>query len=145
VFTFEVLNSIDRSALYSFLANVEPLYPNFKSWFNFTFCNSLGTGQRLVVLAHNGYEIVGVALLKKSISENKICTFYVSPKYRGGGVGNDLMGLAISTLDSDNIQITVSNERNAELAPLLQSKGFSVCQSVSGLYRPGASEYFYKL
>lgn len=143
--TFEVSSKVEFPRLYRFLADVEPFYPNFKLWFNFTFRRNARAGERQVVLAHNGYEIVGTALLKKSSTENKICTFYVSPKYRGERVGHDLMELAISRLNSNDTQITVSTERNAELSPLLRSKGFSIYQSVDGLYRQGSTEHFYQL
>jgi ribosomal protein S18 acetylase RimI-like enzyme len=143
--TFEVSSKIEFTALYRFLADVEPLYPNFKSWFNFTFRRNIGSGERQVVLAHDGVQIIGVALLKKNSIENKICTFYVSPEYRGLSIGNDLMDLALSTLDSNDTRITVSTERNSELSPLLFSKGFNVYQSLEGFYRQDSTEYFYKL
>jgi ribosomal protein S18 acetylase RimI-like enzyme len=142
---FEVYSSIDFPKLTSFLTNVAPLYPNFDTWLNFTFRRNLLSGERQIALAHNGSQILGTALLKNSIEEKKICTFYVAPNYRNLNIGSQLMDLTLSTLDSHRSFITVSEERKNELNPLLSSKGFTISNSVDGLYRKNSTEHFYTL
>lgn len=144
---FEVCsyNNIKFSLLNKLLLDVAPLYPNFDSWINFTFRRNLSSGERHILIAHNGVQVIGTALLKKTHQESKICTFYIAPQYRGRNVGHELMDLALSTLDCHNTFITVSEERNEELLPLLSAKGFSISQSIAGFYRKESTEYFYKL
>lgn len=142
---YTVLENANFKALSHFLNAVSPMYPDFSIWWNFTFRRGLSSGQRKIVLAHYGDQIVGVALLKKNMHESKICTFYIAPDFREMGVGGELMDLALETLDSNNTFITVSDERQRQLAPLLSSRGFILVNSVDGLYRSKSSEHFYSL
>lgn len=140
-----ICNDVKFSALNQLLSDVEPLYPNFDSWMNFTFRRNINSGERSVLIAHNGDQLLGALLLKMTYDEHKICTFYVHPQYRGLYLGSKLMDLALLTLDSDDVYITVSEERNRELSPLLLSKGFQLSNSINSLYRKGKIEYFYTL
>lgn len=142
---YEVTQRIDYQNLRAFLVDVSGFYPNFDGWLNFKFCRNLASGQRKIILAHNGNEIIGAALLKSDNLESKICTFYVDPAFRGMNIGSKLMDLSISTLDNPNTFITVCDERKSELAPLLSSRGFTLERSVDGLYHSHSSEHFYKL
>lgn len=142
---YEITCHINFQKLRAFLVDVSGFYPNFDRWLNFKFCRNLASGQRKIALAHNGNEIIGVALLKSDTFESKICTFYVDPAFRGMNIGSKLMDLSISALDNPNTFITVCDERNSELAPLLSSRGFTLERSVDGLYYSHSSEHFYKL
>ena len=143
--TLDVVNNIDFVKLYQLLREISPLYPNFVSWLNFTFRRNMNCGERKIAFAHNGTDIVGAALLKQSEQEHKICTFIIDEQYRGNHIGSKLMDLALETLDHQDTCITVSSERNDELAPLLLSKGFALNNAVEGYYRPNSTEYFYSL
>lgn len=144
-FEFEVLQDVDFQSIRGFLGDVAPLYPNFDAWFYFKFCRNLASGQRKMAIAHDGSQMLGVALLKQDLYESKICTFYVSPEFRGLGVGCELMDLALNTLDDSNAFITVSDERKEELTPLLSSRGFRITSSQEGLYRDLCTEHFFRL
>ncbi|KDC51625.1 GNAT family N-acetyltransferase [Pseudoalteromonas fuliginea] len=141
----ENCESVNFPKLRSFLSDVSTLYPNFDSWLNFKVRRNIDLGTRSILLAYNSEHILGAALLKTHEDEKKISTFYVAPEYRDMGIGSKLMDKAISQLDSDKTFITVSNERQSELSPLLQSKGFELVQSIPNLYRQGSHEYFYKI
>ena len=144
-FSVEVTDKIRFPALKVLLGDVAPLYPNFDTWLNFTFRRSQQSGERKVVIAHDGSQLIGAALLKLNGDESKICTFFISPTYRDMSLGSELMDVALATLDRNDTFITVSSERKDELTPLLKSKGFTVSQSVDNLYRPGSTEYFFTL
>lgn len=144
-FSLEVTRKVSFPALKRLLADVSPLYPNFDGWLNFTFRREMLSGERSVALAHNGSELLGAALLKDSREEGKICTFFVSPSYRDMKVGSELLDLALAELDRNDAFITVADEREGELTPLLTSRGFSVTHSAKDLYRSGSTEYFFSL
>ncbi|MCX7097710.1 MAG: GNAT family N-acetyltransferase [Methylococcales bacterium] len=141
--------SIKFSDLAKSISTVGAYYPNFKNWLYFTFRKEMIEGKRSIIIARAGNSIAGLSLLKHSLDEKKICTFYVSPSYRGIGVGHQLMDASTSYLgdkDKDkDIAITVAEERNSELYPLLKSKGFSIENKVIGYYRENINEYFYSL
>ncbi|MCP8686083.1 GNAT family N-acetyltransferase [Marinobacterium sedimentorum] len=144
-FSLEVTQDIGFPALRALLQDVAPLYPCFDAWLNFTFRRNMRMGERSVVIAHDGNQLMGAALLKLRREESKICTFFVKPAYRDMNIGTELMDAALATLDRNDTFITVSDDRKCELTPLLMSKGFSVSHSIDGLYRPSSTEYFFTL
>jgi len=85
----------------------------------------------------------GVALLKKSDLERKICTFYIFPDYRCKGVGARLMADSISFLGEKRIGISVSDRNLGQLGPLIGSNGFKLDAKLEGFYRAGVSEFFF--
>nr|WP_237617462.1 GNAT family N-acetyltransferase [Pseudomonas putida] len=101
--------------------------------------------QRKIIVAHQNGEVAGLSLLKNTVEEKKICTFYVLPEFRGYGLGGDLMSKSLQILDRNGIEITVSEERHEELSPLLSSSGFTLVSVKSDYYRNGKDEIFYKL
>jgi len=126
----------------SFLKPVSYLYPNFEAWLNFTFVRQLGEGKRQAIVAHDGNRVYGCALLKVSADENKICTFFVHPDAREQGLADDMMRLSLERFDNCPI-ISVSEDRTAELQPLLKKHGFKVYSSVENMYWPHKSEDFF--
>lgn len=139
--SISLVNQIDYPLLKSFLSDISFLYPDFDSWLNF----KVRRYERDIVIAHNGNQLLGVSILKKSGDEKKISTFYVAPSFRGQMLGQALMAKSLQFLDSAETFITVSEERNRELVPLLNSSGFKLQKTVPNLYRNGKDELFYSL
>ncbi|MBC2689796.1 GNAT family N-acetyltransferase [Pseudomonas kielensis] len=138
--------SVDFIFLAKHLSAVAGLYPGFKEWLYFTFKPEFARGVREVIVAYSGNEIAGLALLKRTSVENKICTFYVFPSFRDNDIGKDLIDRSISFLDNGReMMISVSEEREAELFPLLRKSGFKLHYKIEDLYRIGKSESFYRL
>lgn len=144
-FSVEVIDDVDFNSLSDFLSGVSYLYPNFNAWLNFTFRRNLPSGQRKIILAHDQMKIIGVSLLKNTVDEKKICTFYVSPEFRGLGVGRKLLDMSLALLNSNDSFITVSSERKNEIEHTLKSRGFKVSESITGLYRDESTEFTYTL
>lgn len=128
-----------------FLKELKTLYPNFNYWLENKFYKPSYDTQRKIIIAHNGDLLLGVALLKKSIDENKICTLYTSPLYKGQGIGSQLIDLSLQYFDSPDVLITVAQEKLIELAPILKSKGFTFTSANKGMYRPDSTESFFNL
>ncbi|WP_343582568.1 GNAT family N-acetyltransferase [Pseudomonas sp.] len=144
---FELMSERDIAfdCIASCLESVAAHYPGFKEWLYFTFRTGLIQGKRSVLLARSNNDVMGLSLLKHDGLEKKICTFFVLPEYRGIGVARELMNHSLSNLGEANIGITVSEERNDELYPLLASKGFTLHKAVAGYYRNSKIENFYSL
>ncbi len=124
---------------------LEPLacfYPGFHSWLNFTFVRRLKDGTRKALIVKDKDEIQGIALLKITSDENKICTFFVAHPHRGKGVGKALMKHSLSHFNGQ-VSITVCDERREELSNFLESYEFKLQAAILGFYRKGHTEYFY--
>lgn len=126
----------------SFLKPISYLYPDFGKWLNFTFVRQMGEGRRRVVVAHDGTNVYGCALLKITPEESKICTFYVHPDAREQNLADDLMHHSLAHFSEKPI-ISVSEERTEELHPLLKKHGFEIYASISDAYRSGRHENYF--
>lgn len=135
----------NRIALRRFLNPVAELYPNFNSWLSSRFMQHTNEANRLILFAYDEKDIiVGASLLKMSRNENKICTFFISPKFKSRGIGDDLMKRSFMQFnDNDEVLITCSQSRKVELEPILNKSGFIHTHSVFDLYEKDASEFFY--
>lgn len=142
---FPYNNQVSGLQINHFLSNISALYPNFNNWLQYKFYRPSHESQRKIIIAHNGTVLLGVALLKKSHDENKICTLYTSPFHQGQGIGSQLVDLSLQCFDSPDVLITVAQEKLIELAPILKSKGFICTSSIQGFYRPESTEYFFNL
>lgn len=138
-------NDINMTLLSDLLRNVAPLYPDFDVWFNFTFRRNLASGERRILIVHNGDELLGCSLLKNTPDEAKICTFYIHEEAREQGIGQQLMQQSLASLDNRETIITVSDDRQAELHPLLKSFDFRLTQVLTECYRQQHNEFVYSL
>ncbi|EGQ8447185.1 GNAT family N-acetyltransferase [Vibrio alginolyticus] len=143
--SIDILKDPDFQAIRKLLEPVSGLYPSFDAWFNFRFKRNFSSGNRIVIAAMSGSTIAGVALLKKTESEHKICTLFVREEFRGLGVGRQLLTKAIENLKGNKIGISVAEERHQALKSLLEKQGFSLKSKEIGYYRQGAVEFFYEL
>lgn len=145
-FDFEIIEgNLPVKEIAASLADVGLLYPGFKNWLYFTFRSGMINNQRKVIVVHHNGEVAGLSLLKNTIEEKKICTFYVLPEFRGYGLGGELMSESLRILDHNGVEITVSEERHDELSPLLSASGFTLMAVKPDYYRNGKEEIFYKL
>lgn len=142
---FEMLesDSIHLGKIVKSLSDLEEFYPGFKEWVCFKFRRGLYLNERRIVLACCDNEIAGLALLKDTACEKKVCTFFVSPAFREQSVGSLLMLKSLDVLGPGLINITVSEERNLELSRILISNNFSLHDVVKGLYRDDKAEFIY--
>lgn len=142
---FALAQNLEAEFLLDKFQSISDLYPNFEGWLRFRFLGNIKSGSRKLLVAYKGNEIVGYSLLKQDSLESKICTFYIPEMYRGQGIGSALMEESLDTLKSKDTFITVSQERQDELAPLLVAKGFSVHSEVNEMYRHNSKEYIWNL
>jgi len=137
-------SNFDVSKINHALFDVSKLYPDFQSWYRNKFIPSFHVGERSILVAHNGSELCGVSLLKKTIEEDKICTFYILPEFRGEKLGETLLDRSLEYFSGPDVVISVSKERVEELFPVLHSRGFQLESCIDDLYRQGNKEHFYK-
>lgn len=143
--SYETTTSINFGELRNFLSTAAELYPNFDAWFNFKFRRQLATSQRKMIIAHDGSKLAGVSLLKCSKNESKISTLFVAPEFRNRDIGQNLIERSLSSLNSLDAFITVAEERQQELSPLLVKNGFRLSKSSKSLYRQNKVEQFFQL
>lgn len=146
----EIINKYtnrDTSQLYlsrlrEFLHDLSCDYPYFEEWLEAAF-SSVRTGERSIVVCENIGQIAGVAILKDTRSEKKICTIRVAKEYRRQGIGTMLMIKALEVLKDDFPLITVSDEHIEQFRHFLSRFGFVEKNRVKSVYRYGHEEYYF--
>ena len=103
-------------------------YPNFHSWFN-KISPKIGTKQRIVYLVFETFKtekkIIGIMILKNTNMEKKICSIYVSEKYRNKGIGKQLFEIAFKELGTRLPVISLPEKNyNNEFKALLDKYKF---------------------
>ncbi len=130
------------------LSDLQVEYPFFLKWLQKVF-EELQTSEKRLVLIYCSdesiFDIKGVAILKNTVEERKICTLRVMNPYRHQGIGTLLLNKSIELLNDPYPLITVSGIHMDIFGPFLRKNGFVLKDKIKSLYRRGCYEYFYNV
>ena len=126
-----------------FLADLKYEYPEHEKWYD-GMVQELESGMnREIIAAYDDRNIIGVAILKKSNLERKICSLRVAKEYQCNGIGTELVKRSFEFLETDKPIITVSQTKKMEFQKLFNYFDFSLERVYHGKYLPSSSEYCY--
>lgn len=112
---------------YNFLQDLEKEYPAFGKWFARLFASpECLEREREILFCMRDGEIAGLAILKRTPEEQKICTLRVGRRFQGRSVGRLLMQMSFEWLENDRPLITVHQSRYREFKGLFQYYGFEL-------------------
>lgn len=149
-----MINEIGEKAkdkLYNNLRDLADSYPNFAEWFyNIVMPEmELKDGRREIIIAiskigdKEKYLLTGIAILKKTINEKKICTFRVHEDFRNQGIGTGLFEECFKYLDTKKPKITISENTIDMFKKHIELYKFDRCEILDGYYKEGIKEYVY--
>lgn len=78
--------------------------------------------------------------LKKDEEEQKICTLYVSDKYRGLGLGTALIEESMRWLGTTKPLITFADYKLEMFRPIIDKYGWELTEIVTGIYNDKSQE-----
>ena len=130
------------SLLRVFLRDLSCDYPFFEEWLEHSF-SSVSKGERTIVVCEAIDQIAGVAILKDTKAEKKICTIRVAQKFRRQGIGTMLLIKSREVLMDKFPLITVSDDHINEFRHFLSRFGFMEKNTVKSVYRYGHDEYYF--
>lgn len=120
-------------------------YPKYKEWyFTKQLPATLSSDERNILFVRNpknNNEIISMASLKKTKEEQKICTIYVSDKYRGLGIGNAVIEFSMKWLETTKPLITIADYKINMFQPIITKYDWKLTEIVSGLYNTKAKEF----
>jgi len=125
--------------IYHSLAYLENEYPHFNQWFYDKVIRGICNNHRSVIVKRIGGEIAGIAILKDA-SEKKISTLRVIDKFKGMGIGSELVRHSFDLLNTDKPLITVAASRYDEFEKLLTQHNFTLSQSLRSFYKANEIE-----
>lgn len=135
----------EHSALLDFLP---VLYPGGADWFaRASEQVSCGTADAAEVRVAG--EVAGVMLgVAKPSGRYKIRTLFVSPRFRGQGIGSALMGHAKRSAiqaGCSAVYVTAAKTIRSEFQPAVMAGGFTLIATSLNRYGPGRDEDVYEL
>ena len=120
--------------LYLVTKRLEQDYPNHKEWFYNKFVKELDGKSREIVYCKNGSKICGVAFLKNTEKEKKICTLFVCEEYRKQGIGTGLLMEAIKFLGTTTPLITMPAYKEQCFKKIIDKYNWVKRQEINNCY-----------
>lgn len=118
-------------------------YPHYFEWFWRKAIPGLINGDREVLVCRSNKEVAGLAILKQTDEECKICTLFVAKKYRRQGVATRLLELSFGHLGTMKPVITMPKSKVATFQRIIDRYGWVETDRKPGLYRPDTTEVFF--
>ena len=135
---------IYKEYIYQFVRKLVWEYPRFSQWYRNLFSDEYELNpDREIIWCESNYSIAGVAILKSSEHEKKICTLRVDKKFQRQGIGTKLVEMSLEWLESDQPIITMHNRKQNEFASLLNYYGFKLEQTQPHYYNIFSTELVY--
>ena len=118
-------------------------YPKHREWYFNKQLPAISSDERNILFVRNPEnqnEIISMACLKKDNKERKICTLYVSDKYRGLGIGTSIIEESINWLGTTKPLITLADYKLEMFKPIIDKYDWELTEIVSGLYNDRSKE-----
>lgn len=125
------------------LNDLNYFYPSFSSWFNTKVLPNIATGERTILTEYRNGELAGLAILKDSETEKKLCCLRVFERYQSSIMGIRLFEKSFEILNTSLPLLSVSEEQLSSFQRVFNYFGFSLEATLEGYYRPNKREFVY--
>lgn len=135
----EKLQNITKE-VFSNISQLKYCYPEFYGWYFNKVVPGLIDGSRSFIIEFRDEKLAGIAILKDTTKEKKICTIWVNDKYKSKGIGFRLFEKSMRLLDTDKPLLTVSEDRLPEFEKIFHHFDYEYAAEYHGLYLPRKRE-----
>src|SRR5258706_8307409 len=118
------------------LVHLSAFYPGFEQWYRRKVAPGLITGERAVLMRFVEGKLGGIAIVKDTDSEKKLCCLRVMPHLQGSGLGLRLFEDSFEVLQSEKPLLSVAEEQLPLFSRVFDHFGFEVVRRYPELYRP---------
>lgn len=122
--------------------SISQTYPNYSDWYHQTFLEGLKRGNRAIITAEENGKLIGVALIKNTPEEKKLCTLFVRSENRHQGIGQKLLAQVIQEL-GHNPLVSVSEKNMTNVSSLFKRFKFHLSVRKKNVYQSGITEYYF--
>ena len=145
---YSELSSTQKKLYYTyikrFLKNLLYEYNGFEGWFSSLFCvGGELKSDREIIICECDFRLAGIAILKKTNNEKKVCTLRVAKIFQKQGIGQQLMELSFEWLEDDKPLITLHNSKKHEFNSLFKRYNFELNEKKRGYYHLFSTELVY--
>lgn len=88
-------------------------------------------------------QLTGIAILKNTNREKKICTFRVFPKYREQGIGSMLLNICFKYLGTTKPLISISSLSRDAFTHIIEKYKWELYETLPDFYQKGVTEYVF--
>lgn len=139
----DIKPSFSELAIYHYLSEAKKFYPNFDLWYFANVLPSLLRKEKQILTIEDEKNLKGVAIVKNTLEEKKICTLRVMEKYQNRGIGIKLFEKSFEALQTQTPLLSVSEEKYPEFKKIFDYYGFKLTGIKKDYYRIGKQEYFF--
>ncbi|MEK4430184.1 GNAT family N-acetyltransferase [Paenibacillus sp. FSL M7-0802] len=140
-----------KDKLYNYLRDLTESYPDFENWFYNVVIPEveLKDGKREIIIVLSEIEghpqalLSGLAILKKTKREKKICTIRIHEDFRNQGIGSELFEKCFEFLKTRKPIITISHFRKEMFDNHISNYNFIETQVLKDYYKQDSIEYVY--
>lgn len=129
--------------VYSELKSAELYYPNFKDWYYSKVVPDILLNNRSLLIEQRQKDIAGIAIIKNTIQEKKLCTLKIIDHYQNRGIGLKLFEKTFEALETTKPLLTVSEEKMVEFQKIFKYYDFKLTSIKKDLYRTGKVEFIF--
>ena len=118
-------------------------YPKHKEWYFHKQLPRIFTPCGEILFARpeeNPDSIIAMACLKKDSEEKKICTLYISEKYRGHHLGTRILEESMKFLGTTKPLITLADYKLPMFQPIIEKYDWKLTEVVNGFYNDRSKE-----
>lgn len=134
---------IDPVRVFYEIAELERVYPGFRSWYFEKVVPGIETGHRLLLADVTDQGVAGVVIAKRTADELKLCSVWRSRFLGSSMTSSMLVRSAMDWLGTDRPVFTIPSDRISRLKPLMNEIGASEGRVLGDLYRRGIDELLF--
>ncbi len=130
-------------SIYMTLIQLDNEYPHFKDWYYQKVKQGILQGERDILFNLYDDSIAGVAIVKNTSFEKKVCTLRVDKRFQRNGIGTSLLLDSFDYLDTHKPKITLNSAKEHQFKSLFTYFGFKKVDEYKNLYMFGTKEISY--
>ena len=111
-------------------------YPDYYRWYFQTNIPRILEGSGEAIFYLDGFEIVGLSMLKRTEEEAKICTLLINEDYRKRGNSSIILEDSFEFLGTEKPIITIPQNRLDEFSKIIEAYGWEETSTTDEYYSP---------
>ena len=111
-------------------------YPEYFKWYYHTNIPRILDGEGEAIFYLDGFQIVGLSMLKRTADESKICTFLIDEEYRKKGYSKMILEDSYEFLGTEKPLITIPEKRLDEFSKIIEAYGWVPTETTDEYYSP---------
>lgn len=128
--------------IYELAIHLNGAYPGYKEWFyNKQIKGCLTPNRNIIFIKNEEGKIIALSCLKKDDKEKKICTLFVSDKYRKQGLGSLLFEESMKFLETTKPLVTFTEDKLPMFEKIITKYNWKLTEIVDGIYNDGIREF----